>query len=308
MNHLQYQTITLTEIKSDQRFYLRPGNGRCGDELKASVSAAGIITPLLVVEEDDSYTLVHGFRRAVAMTEIGTKRVPCAVLPGDTPAFDILRRLVQEYTLTSAMSPYNVAALLKLAENFSEKERQGLLDLAGVPSRRHPPEAYLPLLALSLEAGCGIDDETISAEVALALHRYPARFRHTLCRIILDLRPSRQGQKELLEATRELARRRGITELSVLEEIYEFCHGSEGNPPQINKALKRFLTGQLYPRKSAAIKEFNRFIASLKLPRKAKLSPSPNFEDDRVTLQMEFPSREELASFWSQKSASANRR
>jgi len=296
---MKYRETDLKKIRVDHRFNLRAATGGdCPPDLRRSLNDVGLITPLLVLERNDELVLVHGHRRLPGLMKSGGKKAACLILDETTPLPDILTRLIEEHLVTGAMSPFNIAKLLNIARPLGEERQCDLLTRLGINPRHKPPAAFLALLELEPEARLAVDDTTIAPPVALSLFDLEPEARDLICRIIVAMKLSRSGQKGLLQATVELARRQKKKEHEIAADIWRQCALIEGNPPQKAAALSRLLNEKLYPRAAAAMQEFNAFVSRLELPKNAAVSHSPAFESDRVELKITFNNRNELARFW----------
>jgi hypothetical protein len=67
--------------------------------LKESIRAVGVEEPIGVVAEDDKFTVIYGFTRAMAAREVGLKVVPAAVYTRISEA-EIVERQMRENSLT----------------------------------------------------------------------------------------------------------------------------------------------------------------------------------------------------------------
>ena len=72
------------------------------------------------------------------------------------------------------------------------------------------------------------------------------------------------------------------------------------NGPQRASSLLRWLDREYQPRLTQAEEEFKKFCNQLHLPAGVQVEHSLSFEEEKVTLSMEFRTKEELAQNWPQ--------
>ena len=115
-------------IPSPENVRKTPADGSAFDELKASITAHGVLENLLVrpvesdADSDIRYEVVAGGRRLAALQALADEGhfvpdhpVPCHVLPDDSPAAELS---LTENTVRAAMHPADqVEAFAKLARN-----------------------------------------------------------------------------------------------------------------------------------------------------------------------------------------------
>ncbi|MCI5138042.1 MAG: hypothetical protein D3922_06420, partial [Candidatus Electrothrix sp. AR1] len=70
------------------------------------------------------------------------------------------------------------------------------------------------------------------------------------------------------------------------------------NGPQRTSSLLRWLDRECQPRLTQAEEAFKKFSNLLQLPAGIRLEHSRSFEEEQVTLNMDFGSKEELARIW----------
>lgn len=164
--------MTTTDIAID-RLHASPANPRrnIGDvsELAASISAIGLLEPLVVRPNDDGFEVVCGARRLAAATKAGLTEVACTVKEMDDRAFleAALAENLQRENLTVLEEAEAYAGLVKLGHSQRELAKQIGRSQAHI-SRR------LSLLKLPAPALDALDTGRITIDEAITLARVPA--------------------------------------------------------------------------------------------------------------------------------------
>ena len=85
-------------------------------ELQTSIDLEGLRTPITVVATmpPGHYYVRAGFRRTLAVRNLGWKEIPAVVLPADTPRSEEYWTNILENTNREKLSPYEIAAAAKM--------------------------------------------------------------------------------------------------------------------------------------------------------------------------------------------------
>lgn len=76
---MQIQEITVTQIQVGKHDQRATEDDPEIDELAASIRSIGVLVPLIVEKEGDTFQLVSGHRRILAAARVGLSTVPCIV-------------------------------------------------------------------------------------------------------------------------------------------------------------------------------------------------------------------------------------
>lgn len=305
MNQLPIQRLPLSLIHfDDHTFRLLPFDEEPDERLSAQVQRCGILHPPLVKESGQGHFLiVAGHKRLqLARQTLGYANCDCLVLPEDFDPLATLALALDEALAQGQPSPMLRASFLKKVLPLCPVDEVArrflpLLDLPPHPFHIKPLLGLANLehpLALALHHG-ELDDKT-----ALTLSGLSFRDRFALFDLITTLRLSVSNQRKLTALGQDLAKRQGTSIHAILaqEEIKAIIDQPEGNPPQKAALIMRRL-GELHsPRLSTAERDFAALVSRLDLPKGAKLSHSPAFEKDEVTLTLTFADQSALVQAW----------
>ena len=288
----------------DHRFSLLPDQQQeAAPALLASIQRTGILQPPLLLAHGDSFLIISGRGRLLALRALHKSSCDCRVLPPSTPPLEIFNLLLEEHLFKSSFTIIEQAIFLKKALQWLSKEEVSQRFLPTLGQSPHPSqlEKLLRLAGLEEVIQRAVHLGELDAKVAQELERLSFNDRMASFEIITSLSLSTSNQKKLLITLRELAVRTGTTmaEYLATDQLQEIVN-QQGNIPQISKQLFAWLQRQRFPRLSEAEDEFTHFCQQLPLPGGAVVGHSANFEEDKVSLTLTFATKEELAQFCQQ--------
>ncbi|HHV43483.1 MAG TPA: ParB/RepB/Spo0J family partition protein [Firmicutes bacterium] len=111
--------------------------------LAESIEQVGLLHPLLVQPQGDGYTLVAGYRRFLAIKQLGWKTAPAFILPPDAPA-DLIR--IIENIQREDVDPLCKAEALLTLKRDKGWSHQQLSEVTGMPQSK--VSYYLNILDL----------------------------------------------------------------------------------------------------------------------------------------------------------------
>lgn len=104
------QLIPLKSIRVDPERNCRTSVGQV-DDLAASIKRDGLLQPVGVVKDGDSYELVYGYRRMAALQKLGQEFVPAEVVETMSEADRSIRNLAENMARAD-LTPYEQARAL----------------------------------------------------------------------------------------------------------------------------------------------------------------------------------------------------
>jgi hypothetical protein len=275
------------------------------ESVAKSIARHGILhLPIVKKIHTRSYVIVSGRKRLFAFRNFFPKEKSCCcmIIPDQMPELDIFSVLLEETLTNRQLTPIEKAIFLQkispLAdEKYIAKEFLPRLDL---PSNPFYMKQSIILLNLEEPLIHAIHQGYINEKVARDIVSLSAKDRLAVFHIISSLRPSASNQKKLIDICRELASRENNTIAAILEDAdaQNILNHQEANPPQKTKNLMNWLSRKYMPRNSCAADEFKRFAASMHLPENASVTHTPFFEDDSITLSINFSNRKSIQNAW----------
>jgi ParB-like chromosome segregation protein Spo0J len=302
-HYLSPRSLEISSINFTDFSYSITPNGEVpsDDSLLESVSEFGILHPPVVKKvEQDLHVIVTGRKRIAAFRKVFSreKTCTCLVLPDQIPEIDIFSIKLEERLNRRELTPIERAIFLQKISS--------LVDIITIteeflPRVNLPPDPFrykqsMMLLDLEKPLINAIHQGIIKEETAKMLLSQSADDRLALTEIMLSLQPSASYQKKMVNICEELTGRENQTIAEILGdgEIKEIINHKNANPPQKMKNLMHYLSRKQMPRSSQAEDEFKRFSASMDLPENVTVDHTPYFEDDSVTLSINFPNRESV--------------
>jgi len=301
---LRIQKIPLSHIDfTDRTYSMTPFEEEDPpDTIVNSIQDTGIIRPPVLMERDgDSFCIVGGKARLIAVRSLGISTVFCHILPKEAP-----ERTTFTIALTEAISEHTISAIEKAV--FFQKvtkicsiEEAAItyLPIMGLPQRKTIIDKLLALLTLEQPLAEAVHNGLVDEKVAYDLTGLSFRDRLVLFEVMYDLRLSVSNQRKLIEYCTDLSRRDHSSIPAILSSkaIQDILHHKDANPPQKAANLMSFLQSALSPRYSEAQKAFNVLKQSLKLPKWAVLAHTTAFEKDELILSLTFENAETLSDF-----------
>lgn len=113
------------------------------DILKTSISLEGLRVPIVVVATmpEGHYHVRAGFRRTMAIRQLGWTEIPAIVLPSDTPESEEYWTNIIENTAREKLTPYELASAAKMM-----RDRFGVSANAFAQKSGHAPSYIINLL------------------------------------------------------------------------------------------------------------------------------------------------------------------
>jgi len=276
-----------------------------GESIAESIARYGILHPPLVQRKNTkSYAIVAGRKRLFAYRTFFPEKKSCCcmIIPAQMPELDIFSVLLEEILTSRKLTPIEKALFLKKISPLADEKHIAKEFLPRLDLPPNPFHIKQSIMLLDLEKPVihaihqGLITEKATGEIA----SLSPEDRLTVFHIIAFLHPSASNQKKLIDICRELASRENCSITAILEnkDVRDILNHQEANPPQKTKNLMNWLSRKHMPRSSSAADEFKRFAASMHLPENASLAHTPYFEDDSVTLSINFSNRKSVQNAW----------
>lgn len=286
----------------DTTYLLSPAAESPDAALRESIRAHGILFPPLLLEtQPDHFIIVSGRKRILAAVEVTkTDTLPCLVVPAGSSALSIYALFLEHALiggrLTAAQQTAFFAGMLC---SCSIEEALPLFEKLGHPPNRHQLERLLTLRDLSVSALSGLHDGILSYNSALKMVRLSAGDQGTLMDIIIRMRLGGSKQQKIIELSTELIMRKNKDLRTILHPFFSRQEPEQPeNIPQQAAALLKWLHSENFPRSSGAEREFSKIVRRLELPPNVRVLHTPAFEDDGVTLCLDFPDPDSMREAW----------
>ncbi|MFV0438719.1 MAG: hypothetical protein ACK5PS_15180 [Desulfopila sp.] len=248
--------------------------------------------PLLWPSNQGRYLCLTGGRcLATAQALSPAAKVAARVIRGDLPGIAVAGLLHAEYTLQRQLSPLELAHFLRLCQQkLPETAQQKVYSLVGIPDQPQFLARHTELLKLEDWIQYGLWQERVSENMAREMLRMEKEDRATFFGLVSRLNIGTGRQKRLLMFLRDLAGRHGLSfqQLLAEESLQSILDHQEMNIPQKGQALLQQLQRLHSPAQSQKEEQFLRWQRQLDLPRNCTIAHSQAFEQDRVSLTLQF--------------------
>ncbi|MGD8294487.1 MAG: ParB N-terminal domain-containing protein [Desulfobacterales bacterium] len=295
----QYQVVALSGINLNDKTYHITSRTDINDLLE-SIRYDGLLTPPLLIRVHSVFVVVSGFRRIAACQKLKFSDITARILKPETAAFDCLRMAIAENALQRSLNLIETSRSLQKLSAFipGSKELVGLASILGLAVEEPIIDKIKRLCLLPKPIQDSILGGTISLTVAMELESLEADCAIIFNRIFDQLRVGINKQKDIVNLSREISSREGISLKEVLEDdhIIDIMTHRDLDRGQKSRRLRAYLRRRRYPRIVEAEKKFETYRKNLKLGNDIRLIPPKNFESTRYGFNLTFTSIEELKS------------
>ena len=267
--------------------------------LKASIEGFGILNPpYLLRNSDDSFRVVAGYRRLLALRELCWSDTVCRILPDDFPPFEALLLNLHDNLVHRYLNSVEKGMVLHRLTRFLTKEEivTNFMPILGIPSNRQALEQFLGLEELEETIRISVAMERLSPRVAGLMGSLGRDDRLRINDLFVSLRWSFSQQWEAILWIVEIASREGrsIREVIENERVTEVLKNGNMNSPQKVRAIVRALRERRFPTFMESERSFKRGVSDLALPSRVRVIPPPFFEGADYKLEIVFRGGKEL--------------
>ncbi|MDU9047401.1 MAG: hypothetical protein Q3M30_01025 [Candidatus Electrothrix sp. Rat3] len=315
-----YSQVRLQDINLvDRTYILNPFIQEPDQGLLQSISSFGILhPPLLLQKQDSTYIILSGRRRIEVHLQVSNKALGCQqeqkgneyitalTLPFVNKEEEANRRclfttLLQHQLLGKSLTMIEQAVFFQKASQFlNEQEILTLLPMLGLKAKPHIPGELISLLDLEPAVQLGLHNGVISQRSGKKLSRLAPADQKQLAEVIGEYQIGGSKQQNLIERFFQLTQREQVSVEVLLARWQDKEKDKQLNGPQRISSLLRWLDRECQPRLTQAEEAFRKFCNQLQLPAGVRLEHSLSFEEEQVTLSMDFSRKEELAEIWPQ--------
>jgi len=271
------------------------------EPLKASIARFGVLNPPYLLRNSDTdthFTVVAGYRRLLAVRELGWSDIVCQVLPDSFPPFKALLLNLHDNLVQRKMNEIEKAMVVQRLTRFVKHEQTitQFMPMLDIPANRQTLNLFLGLEELEEPIKASIAVERLSLRIAGLMMSLGTEDRLKINELFTALKWSFNQQWEAIQWIIEIASREGrsIEEVINDREVTEILHSSRMSKPQKLKATVKVLKRRRFPSLMKAENEFTKGISALPLPERVKIIPPPSFEGIDYRLEIVFTKGKEL--------------
>ncbi len=269
------------------------------EPLKDSIDRFGVLNPpYLLKKSDNNFIVVAGYRRLLALRELGWQDTVCQVLPDNFPPLKALLLNLNDNLLHRKLNNIEKGMVLKRLTSFLNTEEivANFMPILDIPANRQTLELFLGLEELEDTVKVSVAMERLSLRIAGLIRSIGKDDRLKINDLFTSLKWSFNQQWETIQWIIEIASREGrpIKEIVDERQIIEVLNNNRMNKPQKVKAIVKILKARRFPSLLETEKLFKIGIFNLSLPSGIKIIPPPFFEGIDYKLEIVFTKGKEL--------------
>jgi len=286
-----YQTVSKQEVDlRDETFRISYGFEL--QELVRSIGKVGLIQPPILQEiSPRRYRVVCGFKRVLALGELGYQQFTAALLPEEMREQDAFMLTLHENLSHRLLNPVETAlAINKLTRYLSLQEiQEKFLSLLGVGKSLSLLKMYTVILDLEEEIKIGLASGVVTKEIVSLFLRFSPQERVLLSQLITRLKLSKNKQIELSENFAVIKERDGVGIETLLksEEVNEIFSDQRIGLVAQGDRIREYVRKLRYPQLSKAEEDFRKKKNRLEL-KGIDLIPPPYFEGEEFRIHFSF--------------------
>lgn len=265
--------------------------GRDPARLVRAMEQAGLVSPPLVVPKKEGvYRIVSGFLRVEAARLLDWKTIPARLLPGDLSRETLARLAFWDNAATRALNLVEEALALKLLTRDQSPEEAGRQWARGLGLDWNPGygKRVLGLLNLPEKALLAVARGSVPFAVATLLMDHPQEESEFFAGLFSDLKLSLGKQRKVLELSREIAKKEGVSVLEIFREepLASRLGDPEKDRGQVARGLLETLQRRRFPNLSRADDAMRENMKKLNLPANIRWEPPVFGEGQTHTLSV----------------------
>lgn len=291
--------VSLSSIDlSDQTFRITT-EGRIV-ELAESLKLLGLIHPPLLLEKEQRFTVLSGFRRIQAGQYLGWPTLPARVADPATEKLACAQFAIADNVQQRQLNLIEVSRALNLLSEFFH-EAENLANEAtslALPGNLAVIKKIKKLSRLPQFVQELIVADVLSLSMALELEKVSQEECTAFAEIFNELRLSLAKQREIFTLIKEIAQREEKNNMAILSEAQIFRILTEENLNHAQKAsrIRFYLKQRRFPALVETENKFEEFKKNLSLNHHFELIPPADFEGSKHVIRLHFNSLDELKS------------
>jgi ParB family transcriptional regulator, chromosome partitioning protein len=268
------------------------------DSLARSLQCIGLINALVILPENDDFTILCGFKRFEAAQALGWTKIRASVLPLETPQKDCVRLCIADNSFQRPLNLIEISkALALLKESFNNPE--AVMEEAaylGLPSGIKYLKKIEPLWQMPEPVQKGILSDSISLSTAGQLLQMPENEAIAFAEIFESLNCSLNKQREIIILLQEISilENKAISMILVEDRVNNIVSDNNIDKNVKTRQLRSDLRKRRYPNISKTEKAFFTKVDKLGLSERLRLIPPQDFEGDTYRLTLDFKNLQEL--------------
>jgi ParB family chromosome partitioning protein len=265
-----------------------------------SIGNLGLLRPLIVQPHQKVYELICGARRLTALRRLGQRSpIACSVVKRNISQAELLLLVAEDQLQSGPLSPIESARFIALCTAWCDQPDQQMLSRVTCTTSTTQRNRLLPLLQLEAVIRASLHFGQISDKTGLQMTKMASTERLFVHELFTSLSLNKNKQRRFLELIQIITVAEDCTiERFMTEHLADLCRSDRDNVPQRTNVLMKRLYEYSHPDSHGAAEDFARRVADKRLPANCKVSPSPSFETDQVTLEVKFANFNAFSRAW----------
>jgi ParB-like chromosome segregation protein Spo0J len=269
------------------------------EELKLSIGRFGVLNPpYLLRTAGDKFTVVAGYRRLLAISELGWKKIACHVLPATYPPLEALLLNLNDNLIHRQLNTIEKGMVLQSLAQFISPDKilKEYMPALALPATIQALELFMVLGAFDDEIRSSIAKDKISLRVVGLMRDMVREDQLKINTLLTTLKWTFNQQWEITQWIIEIASREGLKIREVVDErdINVVLKDGNMNNPQKVKAIARILRKRRFPGLVDSERLFKKGISNLALPSRVRILHPPFFEGMDYRMEIIFREGKEL--------------
>jgi ParB/RepB/Spo0J family partition protein len=266
------------------------------EKLVASIREIGLLNPPLVTRRNGRFILVSGWKRVMACLSLSLSPIPVLVVQGKGELETFLIAFYENLA-TGEFSLAEKAEIIARLKKFSEDEKKIVrhyLPLLDIPPTLSHLDSYLAFSQFEPELKKFIHEKNLPFSLAELFSEFSTSERKQLLPLVLPL--SQNKMTEFLESLKEISRRDELPVRRILasKEAKDILGSRRLSSLQKADRIRLVLRKKRYPNLSSWEESFDSLRKKMRWPREITLSPTPYFEEKRLSVDFNFGNQEEF--------------
>lgn len=283
----------------DKRFKITNDKNDC--EFDRSIKFFGVLNPPLLLNKNNGYCLISGFRRIDALKRYGVHQIEARV----TDTQDLLHcaqiAILDNACHRQLMIAEQIRSVKLLSTFFLDHENSDVFfetvcSSLMVPNNRAFIKKIMSASHLSGNLMDLVINERISLEVAIDLASFDIETQEKFRPFFSEFKASLSKQKEFILLVREIAARENLPVKAILDDVSLLIPSYTDNKDKnsIFSIVRNYLQQRRFPEISNVIEHHNRLVSRLKFPDSVKFIIPESFEGSTYHIQFMFKTLTEL--------------
>jgi len=291
------QQVALDAICLDD-FFFRITTDKPINELVQSIRDIGLINPPLLIQNENTYIIVSGFRRIKAVSLTGEKKIAAQIVNSPKHSLDCAKIAISDNSFQRSLNLIEQARAIQLLSLFLNS-RDDLTSAAKallLPWNFSIMDKLRRILAFDEEIQQYVLEDTVSLSIALMLEKYREDGRTRIARLFNNLKLSLNKQREMITLIDEISCRDRMDVLEILEDKFfkEIIVNQDLDRNRKANKIRMALKKLRFPEITKAESDFFTCLRELNLDQSTKLIPPEFFEGSTYELNFLFSNFEEL--------------